>query len=69
MPVLKFVKEKKEIEVPIGANLRQEAMRAGVNLYQGLNGMGASMNKLVNCRGLGTCGTCRVRILKGMENS
>lgn len=69
MPVIKFVKEKKEIEVPVGANLRQEAMRAGVNLYQGLNGMGASMNKLVNCRGLGTCGTCRVRILKGMENT
>ena len=69
MPVIKFVKEKKEIEVPVGANLRQEAIRAGVNLYQGLNGMGAGMNKLVNCRGLGTCGTCRVNILKGMENT
>ena len=43
MPVVKFIKEKKEIEVPEGANLRQEAIKAGVNTYQGLNGIGAGL--------------------------
>jgi ferredoxin len=69
MPIVKFVKEKKEIEVPRGTNLRHAAMQAGVNLYQGLNGYGAGLNRFINCHGLGTCGTCRVRVLKGMENT
>lgn len=68
MPVVKFVKEKKEIEVANGTNLRQAALSAGVNLYQGLNGIGASLNQFVNCHGLGMCGTCRVLIKKGAEN-
>ena len=38
MPVVKFVKENKEIEVPSGANLRQEAIKAGINVHQGVNG-------------------------------
>jgi len=69
MPVIKFINENKEIEVPEGANLRKEAMLAGVNPYQGFNGMGAGLNKYLNCHGLGQCGTCRVRIVKGMENA
>ena len=69
MPVVKFVKEKKEIEVPEGANLRQEAIKAGINVHQGLNGFGASINKFMNCKGLGQCGTCRVLITKGAENT
>ena len=69
MPVVKFVKEKKEIEVPEGANLRQEAIKAGINVHQGLNGFGATVNKVINCKGLGQCGTCRVLITKGMENT
>ena len=68
MPVVKFVKENKEIEVPRGANLRKEAIHAGVNLYQGLNGIGAGINKYLNCHGFGQCGMCRVRITKGIEN-
>ena len=68
MPVIKFIKEQKEIEVPEGANLRTEALKAGVNPHQGLNGIGASLNKFANCHGIGQCGTCRVRIVKGMEN-
>ena len=36
MPIVKFVKEKKEIEVPDGANLRAEAVKAGVNTESGL---------------------------------
>lgn len=69
MPVVKFVKENKEIEVPEGANLRQEAMKAGINLYQGINGIGAGVNQVVNCYGFGMCGSCRVNIKKGMENT
>ena len=69
MPVVKFVKENKEIEVPEGANLRSEAIKAGINVHQGVNGMGASVNKFMNCKGWGQCGTCRVLITKGMENT
>ena len=68
MPRIRFVKENIEVEVPEGANLRQEALRAGINLHQGLNGFGASINKFVNCHGLGMCGTCRVLITSGAEN-
>jgi len=69
MPIVKFIKEKREIEVPEGANLRTEAIRSGVNPHQGINGFGASINKFANCHGFGQCGTCRVKIVKGMENA
>lgn len=69
MPVIKFVKEKKEIEVPEGANLRKEALKAGVNPHSILNGMGAGVARYANCHGFAQCGTCRVRITKGMENT
>jgi ferredoxin len=69
MPLVKFIKENKEIEVPQGANLRAEAIKAGINVHQGLNGFGAGANKFLNCHGFGQCGTCRVRIVKGMENA
>jgi len=69
MPLVKFIKENKEIEVPEGANLRKEAIKAGINVHQGVNGFGASLNKFLNCHGWGQCGTCRVRIVKGMENA
>jgi ferredoxin len=69
MPIIKFVKEKKEIEVPAGTNLRKAAIDAGVNLYQGINGVGAGINQDLNCHGFGQCGMCRVVITKGMENT
>ena len=62
MPIVNFVNEKKEIEVPQGANLRQEALRAGVDLYPGVH-------KVLNCHGLGNCGSCRVLITEGRENA
>ncbi len=62
MPTIKFISEKKEIQVPEGANLRAEALRAGVPLYQG-------PDRILNCHGMGSCGTCRVNIVKGMENT
>jgi ferredoxin len=69
MPLVKFTKENKEIEVPYAANLRKEAIKAGINLYAGLNGMGAGINKYLNCHGFGQCGMCRVKITKGTENA
>jgi len=62
MPTITFASEKKEIQVPAGANLRREALRAGVRLYPGIH-------RIANCRGFGTCGSCRVLITKGMENT
>jgi ferredoxin len=61
MPKVVFVNEKKEIEVPEGANLRLEARKAGIEIYKGLD-------RFLNCRGLGLCGTCKVLVKKGMEN-
>lgn len=61
MPTIKFVNEKKEIQVPEGSNLRHEAMRAGVELYQG-------PERFLNCRGFGLCAGCRVNVTKGIEN-
>ena len=69
MPTVKFIKEKVEIEVAQGANLRKEAIKAGVNVHQGVNGLGAGINRYVNCHGLGQCGTCRVRVVEGIENA
>jgi ferredoxin len=69
MPIVNFVNEKKQVEVPVGANLRTEALKAGIKLYNGMNGYGAKVNEIVNCHGFGHCGTCRVLIAKGMENT
>ena len=69
MPIVKFVKENKEIEVPEGVFLRAEAVKTGINLNQGVNGYGESINKYVNCMGTGLCGTCRVLITAGKENT
>ena len=76
MPVIKFVKEKKEIEVPQGANLRAEAVKAGINLNcaisgvsEGVDNFSHAVSKYLNCRGFGLCGTCRVNITEGMENT
>ncbi|MGQ0635533.1 MAG: ferredoxin [Planctomycetaceae bacterium] len=61
MPRIKFVKEKREIEVEPGANLRTAALKEGIPLYPGLH-------KYVNCMGFGQCASCRVQIAKGLEN-
>lgn len=61
MPTVTFVNEKKSIEVPKGANLRREAMKAGVQLYP-------FPHNYLNCMGLGLCTSCRVTVKKGLEN-
>jgi ferredoxin len=61
MPKVVIANEKKEIEVPAGANLREEARKAGIPIYKGLH-------RYINCMGHGLCGTCHVLVKKGMEN-
>jgi ferredoxin len=61
MPKVTFVNEKKDVEVAAGANLREAARAAGIEIYKGAD-------KYLNCRGLGLCGTCRVLVKKGVEN-
>lgn len=61
MPTIKFVNEKQTVEVPAGTNLRKAARQAGVEVYSGIH-------KTLHCPGLGMCTTCRVRIVKGVEN-
>lgn len=61
MPKITILNEqKKEIEVPAGANLRAALREAGVEVYSGIA-------KYANCRGLGLCGTCAVLVKKGIE--
>jgi ferredoxin len=45
----------KTIQCDGGANLRQVLLANGVDLYNG-------QAKNINCRALGTCGTCAVQI-------
>lgn len=45
----------KTITSPPGANLRRVLLEHGVQLYNG-------QAKYINCRGIGTCGTCAVEI-------
>lgn len=61
MPTIKFVKEKKSVEVPEGANIRKEAQKNGVEIYSGIH-------TVLNCHGLGTCASCQVHVKKGAEN-
>ncbi|WAS03916.1 2Fe-2S iron-sulfur cluster-binding protein [Gloeomargaritales cyanobacterium VI4D9] len=56
-----FQKEGKEVIVANGANLRQQALANGIDLY-------TFTGKLMNCGGVGQCATCVVEILDGMEH-
>jgi ferredoxin len=56
MPVVRFVREGREVECPPGANLRELALAEGIQLY-GLKG------QLGNCGGCGQCITCFVEVV------
>ena len=56
MPVVRFVREGFDTECYPGENLREVALRAGVQLY-GLKG------QLGNCGGCGQCVTCFVAVV------
>lgn len=49
----------KQFDCAAGANLRRVLLAAGFPLYNG-------PMKVANCRGLGTCGTCAVRVTGGV---
>jgi ferredoxin len=71
MPKVLFLinKEKREVEVPEGAVLRDEAIKAGVQLnFFPLDSKNGFLGRYLNCWGHGTCGTCKVLVKKGMEN-
>lgn len=58
MPVIRFVREQRDVECYPGENLREVALREGIELY-GLKG------RLGNCGGCGQCITCFVEVLEG----
>lgn len=45
----------KTFECESGANLRRVLLQHGIDLYN-------SQAKVINCRGIGTCGTCAVQV-------
>jgi ferredoxin len=49
------------LTVPAGANLRESLLDSGVEVYP-------FAFALLNCRGRGICGTCRVKVTQGEEN-
>jgi len=55
MPIVTFIKQGREIECPVGTNLRRLALDNEVDLY-------VFPNNIMNCRGNGLCGTCRVKV-------
>ena len=55
MPVVRFVREAREVVCAAGANLRELALAEGIQLY-GLKG------QLGNCGGCGQCITCFVDV-------
>lgn len=56
MPVIRFVREGRDVECYPGENLREVAIREGIQLY-GLKG------QLGNCGGCGQCITCFVSVV------
>lgn len=55
-----FIKEDKEVVVAAGSNLRQKAIENGIDLY-------TFKGKLMNCGGVGQCGTCVVNVVEGAD--
>ncbi len=62
MPVIRFVREGRDIKCRSGENLREVALREGLELY-GLKGT------LGNCGGCGQCITCFVSIEGGKTDA
>ena len=69
MPKVTLVKEKQEIEVPAGANLRDEIRKAGIQVnFFPLDLPSGLLGRTMNCFGHGLCGSCKVLVKEGMEN-
>lgn len=55
MPLVFFERQGKTVKCNAGWNLRKLALKNKVNVYHGVD-------KLINCRGNGLCGTCKVQV-------
>jgi ferredoxin len=53
--VVKVQAQGKTLECDRGANLREVLLKNGIDLYNG-------NAKVINCHGLGTCGTCALGV-------
>lgn len=53
--MVKVQAQGKTFECQQGANLRRVLLANGIDLYNG-------GSKVINCRGIGTCGTCAVMV-------
>ena len=62
MPIIRFVREGRDVKCLSGENLREVALKEGLELY-GLKGT------LGNCGGCGQCITCFVSVEGGMNGS
>lgn len=62
MPIIRFVREGRDVKCLSGENLRQVALREGVELY-GFKG------KLGNCGGCGQCITCFISVEGGSKEA
>lgn len=51
----KVLVQGKTIECDLGANLRKVLLSNGIKLYNG-------GSNVINCRGIGSCGTCAVEV-------
>lgn len=58
MPTVEFLNAGKKVDCGQYANLRKVALLHAVPVYKGID-------KKVNCRGNGLCGTCIVEIVEG----
>jgi len=59
MPKVRF--KNTNIDCARGSNLRKVLLDAGLQPYNGTA-------RYINCRGLGTCGTCAVRVVGEVTN-
>ena len=62
MPTIRFVREGRDVKCKSGENLRQVALREGLELY-GFKGT------IGNCGGCGQCITCFVSVEGGKDSS
>ncbi len=53
--------EGKTYKAEKGSNLRKALLEQGANLYNG-------KAQYINCRGLGSCGTCAIEVIEGKVN-
>lgn len=58
----KVTAQGKTFECESGSNLRQVLLEHGIEVYNG-------NSKTINCRGLGTCGTCAVAVVGSVSEA